>query len=81
MVNHPYGKKEDIGIDNEIYFIYGFYTDNIDKCPENIKYAGKEKLPSKILVWVAISNAGISTPLVLKPSHVPSKLSYILRNA
>ena len=35
-----------------------FYTNNIDKCSE--KYAGKEKFPSKVLVWVAISNAGIS---------------------
>ena len=43
-----------------------FYTDNIDKCPENVKYAGKEKFPSKVLVWVAISNAGISTQLILK---------------
>ena len=32
----------------------GFYTDNIDKCPGNDKYAGKEKFPSKVLVWVTI---------------------------
>ena len=60
--------------------IPGFYTNNIDKCPENVKYAGKEKFPSKDLEWVANSNAGILTHLFLKPSHIPSNLSYILRN-
>ena len=27
-----------------------FYTDNIDKCPENVKYEEKEKFPLKLLV-------------------------------
>ena len=68
-------KKEDIVIADKKYFLFsgikmprnaGFYTDNIDKCPENVKYAGKEKFPSKVFVWVTISNAGILTQLILK---------------
>ena len=52
------------------------HINNINKCPENVKYAGKEKFPSKVLVWVAISNAGISNLLILKTKSwsIKSKL-------
>src|SRR5436309_15341149 len=42
----------------------GFYTDNINNCPNEVRFKGKEKFPSKILVWVAISEKGISEPLI-----------------
>ncbi len=45
----------------------GFYTDNIENCPDEVKYIGKEKFPTKILVWVAISERGVSEPLI-RPS-------------
>ena len=41
----------------------GFYTDNINNCPDNVKFKGKEKFPSKILVWVAISEKYIPKSL------------------
>ena len=75
LVNHLYGKKGDIVIDDEKYFLFNgmempgnaeIYTNNIDKCSENVKYAGKEKFPSKVFVWLSISNVGILTPLILK---------------
>ena len=38
-------------------------TDNKEKCPEYVRFAGKEKFPKKILMWVAISERGMSKPL------------------
>ena len=35
------------------------------KCPDGVSFAGKEKYPDKVRVWVAISNNGISKPLFL----------------
>ena len=35
--------------------------------PENIRFAAKEKFQKKILVWIAISERGISVPL-FRPS-------------
>ena len=37
------------------------------KCPDSVRFAGKEKSPNKVMVWVAISNRGISKPL-FRPS-------------
>ena len=34
-------------------------NDNL-KCPDRIRFAGKEKYQNKVMVWVAISNRGIS---------------------
>ncbi|MBK5647740.1 MAG: hypothetical protein I4N51_12150 [Acinetobacter sp.] len=42
----------------------GFYTDNIEECPDNVKYKEKAKFADKILVWCAISIRGISRPYV-----------------
>ena len=42
----------------------GFYTDNARSCPKNVKYKGKNKFPKKILVWIAISEHGLSEPLI-----------------
>lgn len=62
-----------IVMDDEKYFTLGnsemkgndgFYTDNIENCPDNVKYKEKAKFADKILVWCAISTAGISRPYV-----------------
>lgn len=62
-----------IVIDDEKYFTLGnseikgndgFYTNNIQDCPDNVKYKEKAKFADKILVWCAISVAGISRPYV-----------------
>ena len=42
----------------------GYYTDNFETTPDNVKYAGKTKFEPKVLVWLAISSKGISTPVI-----------------
>ncbi|XP_031621012.1 uncharacterized protein LOC116339331 [Contarinia nasturtii] len=60
-------------LDDESYFTFshhelsgndGFYTENIVSTPDNVKYASKAKFEPKVLVWVAISSKGISTPVI-----------------
>ena len=60
-------------MDDEKYFSFtndsmpqnsGFYTDNARSCPSNVKYKGKNKFPKKILVWIAISEHGLSEPSI-----------------
>lgn len=43
---------------------YGFYTDDITKCSDNVRFKAKEKFPHKILVWIAGSEKGLSEPLI-----------------
>ena len=59
-------------LDDEKYFAYdgsnmrgndNYYTNDISKCPDSVRFAGKEKIPNKVRVWVAISNRGISKQL------------------
>lgn len=59
----------EIILDDEKYFTYswnngeqnvGFYTDNIEETPDNIRFALKGKFEPKILVWAAISTKGVS---------------------
>lgn len=58
-------------LDDESYFTFsnhkmsgndGFYTDNIEETPDNVKYAGKSKFEPKVLMWIAISSKGFSQP-------------------
>lgn len=60
-------------LDDESYFTFshhelsgndGFYTDDIEATPDDVKYAGKSKFEPKVLVWVAISSKGVSAPLI-----------------
>ncbi|KAJ8942139.1 hypothetical protein NQ318_021647 [Aromia moschata] len=60
-------------LDDEKYFTLansemkgndGFYTNNLEECPDNVKFKAKAKFADKILVWCAISNRGISRPFV-----------------
>lgn len=60
-------------LDDESYFTFshhelsgndGFYTDNIEATPDDVKYAGKSKFEPKVLVWAAISSKGLSVPLI-----------------
>lgn len=63
-----------IVMDDEKYFTLshseikgndGFYTNNIENTPDNVKFKGKSKFEDKILVWCAISERGfISQPYV-----------------
>lgn len=71
-LNH-FANGKFIILDDESYFTFshhelsgndGFYTDNIEITPDNIKYASKSKFEPKVLVWVAISSKGVSVPLI-----------------
>ena len=73
LVNELYKQGNVIIMDDEKYFTFschdmpqnsGFYTDDIKSTPNNVKYKGKAKFPKKILVWIAISERGLSKPLI-----------------
>ena len=60
-------------LDDESYFTFshnelsgndGYYTDNVELTPDNVKYAGKLKYEPKVLVWCAISSKGVSEPII-----------------
>ena len=44
-----------------------YFTNGKSKCSDSVRFAGKEKYPNKVMVWVTISNRGISKPL-FRPS-------------
>ena len=57
-----------LALDDEKYFTHdgsnmqgSDNTNDISKCPDSIRFAGKEKCPEKVMVWLAISNCGISS--------------------
>ena len=63
-------------LDDEKYFTFagdnmpgnaGYYTNDKSTCPDSVRFAGKEKFPKKVLVWIAISDRGMSKPL-FRPS-------------
>jgi hypothetical protein len=65
-------------LDDESYFTFkhsnknanvGFYTTDYSTAPEDVKCKKKSKFERKILVWVAISPAGISQPF-FQPSRM-----------
>ena len=64
-------------MDDEKYFTFaghnmpgnaGYYSNNKQTCPESVRFAGKPLYPKKILVWVAISERGLSKVLI-RPSQ------------
>ena len=54
----------------------GFWSDNVENCPDNVKYKGEEKYPKYMLVWVVISENGISKALI-RPAGAPAMNQYI----
>ena len=59
-------------LDDENYFTLsgdnmprnaGYYTNDKSTCLKSMRFARKEKFPKKVLVWIAISDQGISKPL------------------
>ncbi|XP_065660384.1 uncharacterized protein LOC136084198 [Hydra vulgaris] len=55
LVNQLYNTKSLLVIDDEKY--------NKKTCPESVRFIGKEKFPKKLLMWIAISDRGMSEPL------------------
>jgi hypothetical protein len=69
-------KSYDFILDDESYFTLShttqsgndrFYSSDREKTPNNVKYSEKSKFESKVLVWLAISNRGVSK-LFMVPS-------------
>ena len=59
-------------MDDEKYFTFNdsnmsgnscYYTNDKEKCSDDVRFVGKEKYPKKVLVWLAFSSKGISVPL------------------
>lgn len=91
-----FANEKIIILDDEKYFTLsnsemkgndGFYTDNIEECPDNVRYKHKAKFADKILVWCAISTRGIARPFVGRvrgealnsQSYINNCLSKLLR--
>ncbi|CAF4652187.1 unnamed protein product, partial [Rotaria sp. Silwood2] len=60
-------------VDDEKYFTFsgeetpgnaGFYSSNKENTPDDVKFKSKQKFEPKILVWLALSSKGISTPFI-----------------
>ena len=45
---------------------FGFYSDNKEEAPLDVKFKSKQKFSPKILVWLALSSKGISEPYIGK---------------
>ncbi|XP_065674162.1 uncharacterized protein LOC136091102 [Hydra vulgaris] len=72
LVNQLYNTKSLLVINDEKYFCFagdnmpgnsGYYTNNKKTCSESVRFIGKEKFPKKLLMWIAISDRGMSEPL------------------
>ena len=73
LLNHLRNVNCSIIMDDEKYITFagdqmpgnaGYYSNNKDTCPESVRFAGKTKYPGKVLVWVAISERGMSKVLI-----------------
>ena len=56
-----------------------YYSNEKLKCPDSVRFAGKEKYLNKVMVWVTISNRSISKPL-FRPSKSDTVNSDIYLN-
>jgi hypothetical protein len=66
-------QKVKVVLDDEKYFLFsgdsmpgndGYYSRDKNSCPDEVRFKGVDKYPDKILVWIAISEDGVSEPLV-----------------
>jgi hypothetical protein len=76
LANYLYRSNCSVVLDDEKYFTFdgqnmpcntGYYSNDKRTCPDSVRFAGKEKYPNKILVWLALSERGISKPII-RPS-------------
>ncbi len=73
-------------IDDESYFTLShstingnnnFYTSNIDLTPASVKFNPVKKFEPKLLVWICVSDRGISDPIFRKSGNAVNKSVYI----
>ena len=75
--NFPWKKSSSNGkstMDDESYLTLsgagmpgntGFYTDNVNHCPDNVKFWFDEKFPEKVMIHTSISKRGFSQLYVI----------------
>ena len=87
LLRHHLKPGISIIIDDEKYFEYGcdeipgnagYYTADNSTVPADVKYKAEEKYPPKILVWIVISDRGISEPL-FRPSKAAAIDQHVYR--
>ncbi|CAF3669414.1 unnamed protein product [Rotaria socialis] len=54
----------------------GFYTSDPSTTPSEVKFKCNQKYPGKILVWIAISEKGISKPFFAKQTQAINERTY-----
>ena len=76
----------DLILDDEKYFSLnnesvstnrGFYTSDPSVTPPNVKFKRTQKYSAKVLVWIAISEKGISKPFFAKQVQVINETTYL----
>ena len=77
--------RKDVIMDDESYFSLsgeikpgnsGFYSDNKSNTPDNIRYVGVKKFPTKVMVWAAISRKGVSRVVAIRRKSI-NRNSYL----
>ena len=75
LVTELYKENSSIIMDDEKYFTFSgeyypsndnYYTNDQEKCPDHTRFKGKDKYPQKLVMWIAISELGMSKPLFRK---------------
>lgn len=78
--------RKTVVIDDEKYFTFsnseqfgnsGYYTDNKFLSPEDVRFKKICKYESKLLVWIAFSEDGISEPFIQESSNAIDADRYI----
>ena len=73
-------------MDDEKYFLLhnepiaanrGFYTFDPSAAPLGVKFKSTQKFEAKILVWIAISESGISTPFFAEQQQTVTQTTYL----
>ena len=73
-------------LDDESYFTLtnscnnkntGFYSSDVHQTPPDIKFFRKRKFEPKLLVWVAMSNKGLSKPYIVPANNAINSETYI----
>ena len=73
-------------MDDEKYFILtnesvstnrGFYTSDRSITPSDVKFKRTQKYCTKVLVWIAISENGISKPFFSKQAQAINEITYL----
>ena len=66
MTNLLYRSSYCLVSDDEKYFTYSnmqgnenYYTTEKSKCPDSVRFTGREINPNEVMDWVAIFNSGI----------------------